>query len=139
MFRKYLWFALRVNLLSFGIMLGLGLFLYKLFSTLSRIFALELIPLEFYVFLPLLFILFLIIPLFFAFKWLYKKTVKKDKLKLKETIIFSVIVMVLINFLLETSNVRGVNFVSFAIYQVIGVVITSLIFYFAGRKYAPKS
>jgi len=135
---KYLWFAIRINLLILGLSLLIAALSLFLIGPIIALLGLTQVLFLIVLIIPLWFAILLVIPLYFAFKWLYKKEAKKKKLKLKETIIWSIAIMIVVSFLLEYSTTEFIDPLMFAIQTIISVVLTSVVFYFAGRKYQPK-
>lgn len=136
---KYLWFAVKVNLLIIALTIVFGLLSGILMIPFTVLLTGLLSPAVLLVLIPLYTVLLMVIPLYFAFKWLYRKAVRSDHLKLKETIIYSIGMMVAINVVLEYSaGVYQANSTEYLLQLLLSVVITSLVFYFAGKPFAPK-
>ena len=135
---KYLWFALKVNLLIFGLTIVFGLLSVIIMFPFTVLLTGLLSPLVLLILIPLWTALLMVIPLYFAFKWLYRRAAKEDKLQLKETIIYSVGMMIVINVILEYMATIQQNPTQYLIQLIISVVLTSVVFYFAGKEYAPK-
>jgi hypothetical protein len=138
MYNKYLWFAIRINLLMIGLYLVAAILSLILIEPMITIFKSYTMLPYLVLFIPVFFTFFLIAPLYFAFKWLYKKEAKVKKMDLKTTIIWSVAIMLIIDFLLQYSAKGIVNPFEFLGFSIISIVLSSIVFYFAGRKYQPK-
>lgn len=135
---KYLWFALKVNLLIIALTIVFGLLSGIIMLPFSLLLTGLLSPLVLAILIPLWIAMLMVIPLYFAFKWLYRKAAIGDKLQLKETIIYSVGMMIVINVIMEYMTVGQQDPGGYLINLIISVVLTSGVFYFAGRPYAPK-
>ena len=135
---KYLWFAVKVNLLIFGLTIVVGLLSAIIMFPFTVLLVGLLSPFIMMIVAPLWIAILMVVPLYFAFKWLYKRAAKEDKLQLKETIIYSVGMMVAINVIMEYMASIKTEQTEYFIYLVISVVLTSAVFYWAGRDYAPK-
>jgi hypothetical protein len=138
MIGKYLWFAVKVNLLIFGLTIVIGLLSAIVMFPFTALLSSLLTPLILAVIIPLWLVILLVIPLYFAFKWLYRKAAKEEKLQLKETIIYSVGLMVVINVLFEYMATIKTEQTEYLLYLIFSVVLTTAVFYFAGRPYEPK-
>ncbi len=135
---KYAWFAVKVNLLIFGLTIVFGLLSVIIMFPFTVLLTGLLSPLVLFILIPLWMALLMVIPLYFAFKWLYRRAVKEDKLQLKETIIYSVGMMVIINVVMEYMAIIKSDQSAYMIQLIISVVLTSAVFYYAGRDFQPK-
>lgn len=135
---KYLWFAAKVNLLIFGLSIVFGLLSAIIMFPFTVLLIGLLSPLVLAVLIPVWITLLMIVPLYFAFKWLYRHAAKEDKLQLKETILYSVGLMVIINVMFEYMAIIKTEPTQYLIELVISVVMTSAVFYWAGINFAPK-
>lgn len=135
---KYAWFAVKVNLLIFVLSIVIGLASAIVMFPFTALLTGLLSPAIIFIMIPLWMAIILVIPLYFAFKWLYRRAAKEDKLQLKETIFYSVGLMVIINVVFEYISPVSTDFTAYLIQLIISVVLTSAVFYYAGRDLQPK-
>lgn len=134
MFGKYLWFAVKVNVAIVLISLVIAFFSVILLIPIGIIFAAVSSPLVMIVIATLWIAIIGIIPLYLAFKYIYKKS---HGIELRDAIIYSVGLMVIVNIAIEYFTNPYLDPTVTSINLLISVVVTSLVFYVAGRRVMP--